>query len=385
MATLTTASPVKQLSNWHIMARLYESGLATTFNISSLGQTVLYAIAFHYNVKRNDSYPNQLLISERVNKSIKAVGRAIRELREKGLISVTKSRKGNLYRFTELFFESLKLSGQTGQNWEVRQDNFGVSHDIEHEKEQEKEQIIHVPTSVVKEPSTEMNESLNKNTELLSQLRKMRIFDAETLLKTHGESAIKRAMGMAETNNITNKGGYIRTVLKNGFKEPENKLYEKEKENKKKYQALMISAVLKYKKTGKVFMAKEKGKVLVNFNAVTGILKPIYEPIEAHIDDFEPATMEEYNKRKEYSSNDPLALTKEEVIKFILSLSPPVRAQSRMVKMLLNKHDLNLNDFDATTFKGESTINSKTPETLRKEDQIKKPCQRMQFHEKAIF
>ncbi len=104
------------MHNLQIMGLVYGSGIIERYNLTASTSLVLMALCFHYNVKRNDSFPSQELIASKTNLSKSSLVRAIKQLLQAGLILKTKNKYGNLYKFTQKFFDELNLTPDTIQN-----------------------------------------------------------------------------------------------------------------------------------------------------------------------------------------------------------------------------------------------------------------------------
>lgn len=104
------------ISNTKLMSLIYSSGIGEEFKLSNSTLIVLFALCYHYNGNRNDSFPSQQFISDKTGLSLSSIKRSIKELLEKGLILKCRSKYGNIYKFTQKFFDQLNLTPQRDQN-----------------------------------------------------------------------------------------------------------------------------------------------------------------------------------------------------------------------------------------------------------------------------
>ncbi|MGD9581329.1 MAG: helix-turn-helix domain-containing protein [Vampirovibrionia bacterium] len=104
------------ITNTKLMSLIYSSAIGERFKLSNSTLIVLFALCFHYNGNRNDSFPGQQLISSKTGLSISSIKRAIKELLQCGLILKSRNRYGNLYKFTQKFFDELNLTSEIAQN-----------------------------------------------------------------------------------------------------------------------------------------------------------------------------------------------------------------------------------------------------------------------------
>lgn len=103
------------VSNTKLMSLVYSSDVGAKFNLSSSALVVLLSLCYHYNSERNDSFPGQQLISKKTGVSLSSVKRSIKELLERGIIIKSRNKYGNLYKFTQKFFDELELTSEKAQ------------------------------------------------------------------------------------------------------------------------------------------------------------------------------------------------------------------------------------------------------------------------------
>lgn len=85
-------------------------GIANKFDLNPATLLVLIGLANHFNPDKNIVFPSQEYLSIHLNISERSVVRAIKELIAKNLIIKSKKGSNNIYAFTSIFFDSLKMS-----------------------------------------------------------------------------------------------------------------------------------------------------------------------------------------------------------------------------------------------------------------------------------
>lgn len=100
----------KKVTNFALMSGIYTNGIAKQFDLNTTTLSVLMGLACHFNPNKSIVYPSQEYLAEHVNTSIRSVKRAIKELTDKRLILKSKKRTSNVYVFTNIFFDALKMS-----------------------------------------------------------------------------------------------------------------------------------------------------------------------------------------------------------------------------------------------------------------------------------
>lgn len=104
-----------QVSQIALLKQIYFSGFLTTCNLTGTTKLVLFAFAEHYNSEKEEMFPSQRYLAERLGISEKSVERSVKELASQGFVSYT-TQKVNRYKFTKKFFDAVKMSGNGGQN-----------------------------------------------------------------------------------------------------------------------------------------------------------------------------------------------------------------------------------------------------------------------------
>lgn len=123
---LTT--PDAKLNSFILVTRIYMDGIASKFNLNPTALLVLIGLANHFNPQKNIVFPSQEYLANNLNISERSVVRAIKILLEKKLIIKSKKGLNNIYCFTSVFFEALKLSPTKCQNGTYKGDNLADKH-----------------------------------------------------------------------------------------------------------------------------------------------------------------------------------------------------------------------------------------------------------------
>ena len=110
------------------------------FELPPTAKLVLIYLADCYNPEKNEVFPKQKTIAEKIGLSERSVIRAIKELTTAGII-IYETKANNFYKFTSKFFSLANLSPEKGQNVTSRYDNLShpyIGTDKVTEKEQQK-------------------------------------------------------------------------------------------------------------------------------------------------------------------------------------------------------------------------------------------------------
>jgi DNA-binding Lrp family transcriptional regulator len=103
------------LTQFEIVRAIYDSGILAENGLSPATKLVIIALAHHFNPKREDMFPSQKFIAKKLGISERSAERAVAELKKVGLITY-ETQRVNHYKFTEKFFESVKMSDKSRQN-----------------------------------------------------------------------------------------------------------------------------------------------------------------------------------------------------------------------------------------------------------------------------
>ena len=120
------------ISQFELINLIYKSKLMTKVALKPTAKLVLYALVHHYNPVNEDMFPSQKFIAQSLGISEKSVERAVKELAGCRLIMyITKN--VNRYKFTQTFFDLVKMSDTNRQNVE-RKSRQNVGQTYKHEQ-----------------------------------------------------------------------------------------------------------------------------------------------------------------------------------------------------------------------------------------------------------
>jgi DNA-binding MarR family transcriptional regulator len=118
-----------KLTNLSLVNSIYSESIAKKFDLDLKSLVVLIGLASHYNDDKKIVFPSQEYLAEHLNISERSVIRSIKELLSKGLIIKSKNGLNNIYCFTNIFFEAVKLSSNTCQVVTQKGDQLSLKHD----------------------------------------------------------------------------------------------------------------------------------------------------------------------------------------------------------------------------------------------------------------
>lgn len=98
-----------------LVKKLYESEIFAQVELTPSAKLFLWALCSHYNPNHKTMFPSQATVSKRLGMSERSAERAVKELREKGLVTYI-TKRVNHYEFSEKFFGLVKMSDEVGQN-----------------------------------------------------------------------------------------------------------------------------------------------------------------------------------------------------------------------------------------------------------------------------
>ncbi len=104
-----------EYTQFELTKALYISGLFDKIDLTSSSKLFLWALCTHYNPNKDTMFPSQASVAKKLGISEKSAERAVKELRDKGLLTYI-TKKVNHYVFSEKFFELVKMSEQFRQN-----------------------------------------------------------------------------------------------------------------------------------------------------------------------------------------------------------------------------------------------------------------------------
>ena len=102
-------------SQFELLKNLYNNEVFAHVELTPSAKLFLWALCSHFNPKRETMFPAQATVAKRLGMSERSAERAVKELRDKGLITYT-TKRVNHYVFAQKFFDLVKMSGKVGQN-----------------------------------------------------------------------------------------------------------------------------------------------------------------------------------------------------------------------------------------------------------------------------
>ena len=206
----------QQLNSFTISRNIYFNEIAQKFNLKQSPLLVLIGMANHYNPNKFIIFPRQDYLAKNLNMSEATVVRAVKELSDKGLILKSRKRSGNIYKFTNLFFQSVNLSVPKCQIDGLESVNLTVAYNIE------RKQIINNKTYISETDPTYQNndDAILKNTDgekqeqILQKLRQLNFHKPKSLIFKYGVQKLEKLLEIVENKkDVKNKGAYLRSIL----------------------------------------------------------------------------------------------------------------------------------------------------------------------------
>ncbi|MEW5819943.1 MAG: helix-turn-helix domain-containing protein [Cyanobacteriota bacterium] len=139
----------EDVSSFKIITRIYSSGLGSHFNLTPSTLLVLIGLANHYNSLRKDMFPSQKYLAENINLSLSTVKRSIKDLESNKLITKHRTKYGNCYYFTDMFFDFIMNKPQKSQNKPLKsfkntlQEQYKINIQNKHQNKQNDDIKIH--------------------------------------------------------------------------------------------------------------------------------------------------------------------------------------------------------------------------------------------------
>lgn len=106
---------VLNISQFELTKILYTDGILAKCDLTPTAKLFLWALCSHYNPNNESMFPSQQTVAKKLGISEKSAQRAVKELKNHGLIDY-ETKRVNHYTFGEKFFEMVKMSGVVGQN-----------------------------------------------------------------------------------------------------------------------------------------------------------------------------------------------------------------------------------------------------------------------------
>lgn len=128
------------ITQFELSKLLYESEAFSRVELTASAKLFVWALCSHYNPDNETMFPAQATVAKRLGMSQRSAERAVKELRDKGLVTYT-TKRVNHYVFSAFFFELLGLallSGEGRQNvGSGGRQNVGLTNNHEQKKKKE--------------------------------------------------------------------------------------------------------------------------------------------------------------------------------------------------------------------------------------------------------
>ncbi len=105
----------RNITQFELTKTIYDSEIFSNIKMTASSKLFLWALCTHFNPNNDDMFPSQSTVAKKLGMSTKSAERAVKELRDLGLISWT-TKKVNHYNFSEKFFSLVKMSIKPRQN-----------------------------------------------------------------------------------------------------------------------------------------------------------------------------------------------------------------------------------------------------------------------------
>lgn len=105
----------KTVTQFELTKIIYESAFFAKIPLTPSSKLFLWALCTHYNPDNETMFPSQATVAKRLGMSEKSAERAVKELKEKGLVDY-ETKKVNHYKFSQKFFSLVKMSVMSRQN-----------------------------------------------------------------------------------------------------------------------------------------------------------------------------------------------------------------------------------------------------------------------------
>jgi predicted transcriptional regulator len=250
MSVKTAIAVKKSFTNYDLLVSVFDSGIATQFNLKSSSLNILNGLCRYYNHKTNKVFPGINKLAVNLNLNEKTVRAGIIELISKGLILKSKNRGHNEYLFTNKFFEAIQKPAEISNKITVKNIHEGgktfqkepVKIPSEQNKYINKINITSCSNIADEKIKPDDDFSLKNNTgtdvianpkieykKLIEKLESWQFTGSHFIIKKHGIDRINELCKLVETKNPNNKGAYLRSLLNL----PYNTLAENKKDQNK--------------------------------------------------------------------------------------------------------------------------------------------------------
>lgn len=213
-ATAAFGQEKKFFTNYDLMTLAYDSAIGAKFKLKQTTLNVLNGLCRHYNHKTGLTFPSCNSIAHKINSTRETVTKAIKELKEKGLILVEKGQKYNIYKFTNKFFASLECEKKTCRKSKNSTLNIVESRKISHKHnnnhEQNKETL-----SCENQKTVQNSDDFSKklNLESFSKLKSWGFNGINQAIKKYGTDTIQECIKEVESRKPDKPGAYLRSIL----------------------------------------------------------------------------------------------------------------------------------------------------------------------------
>jgi len=213
-------------TNLDLLVLVYDSAIGTQFELKQTTINVLHALCRHYNHNKGVMYPACKTIASKINSTRETVNKAIKELNQKGLILIEKSKKHNIYKFTDKFFSAVgeKKACRKSKNITLEVvESRKISH--KHNNNHEHYKLTSSCNTVDKETNNN-DDKLPK--ELFLKLKSWSVSGINQLIKKYGLDRIEECIQEVESRKPNNYGAYLRSLLASytSKKQSEDSLYQ---------------------------------------------------------------------------------------------------------------------------------------------------------------
>jgi|GEM_PF-2383732 len=137
------------ITQFELSKMLYESEAFSRIELTASAKLFLWALCSHYNPDNETMFPAQATVAKRLGMSSRSAERAVKELRDKGLVTYT-TKRVNHYVFSPYFFKlvGLLLVKKDDTLADMNRQNVGYSHrqnvglTNKHEQKKKKDNFI---------------------------------------------------------------------------------------------------------------------------------------------------------------------------------------------------------------------------------------------------
>ncbi len=120
-----------EFTQFELTKAIYTSSLFEKVDLTPSAKLFLWALCTHFNPKNETMFPSQATVAKKLGVSDKSAERAVKELKDKGLLTYV-TKRVNHYVFSPKFFELVKMSDPTRQNvGSIPRQNVGLTNNTE--------------------------------------------------------------------------------------------------------------------------------------------------------------------------------------------------------------------------------------------------------------